>query len=178
MRKHWKIKITILTVVFIVLLCFSYRIYLFNNCGINEPTINEEYYESFVFRKIDLVDIEKQGFFISNAYYVETCDKVQLRFRYAHTVPFSRPCILSESNFDVLNGKGNSLNQYISVYSEKQGWFNGVNFSLDFEKNTFLEIVDDKIFVNIYAVDNEGFEYAHCKFKLLVSPYKKLINCS
>lgn len=53
MRKRWKIKITIITVVFIVLLCFSYRIYLFNNCGINEPTINENenYYESFTLKK-------------------------------------------------------------------------------------------------------------------------------
>lgn len=168
MRKRWKIKITIITVVFIVLLCFSYRIYLFNNCGINEPTINENenYYESFTFKKIDIVDIEKQGFFISNAYYVETYDKVQLRFRFARTVPFSNPCIFNECNFDVLNVKGDSLNQYISVYSEKQGWFNGINFSLEFEKNTFLEIVDDKIFVSISAVDNEEFEYAYCKFKL------------
>lgn len=170
MRKRWKIKITILTVIFIVLLCFSHRIYLFNNCGINEPTINENenYYESFTFKKIDVVDIEKQGFFISDAYYVETYDKVQLRLRCARTVPFSNPCILNECNFDVLNAKRNSLNQYISVYSEKQCWFNGINFSLDFEKNTFLELADDKIFVSISAVDNEGFEYAYCKFKLSV----------
>ena len=171
MRKRWKMKITILTVVFIVLLCFSYRIYLFNNCGVNGPTIkeNENYYESFTLKKIDVVDIEKQGFFISNAYYVETYDKVQLRLRCARTVPFSNPCIFNECDFDILNTKGNSLNQYISVYSEKQGWFNGINFSLNFEKNTFLEIVDDKIFVSISAVDNEGFEYAYCKFKLSVS---------
>ena len=57
-----------------------------------------------------IVDIEKQGFFISNAYYVETYDKVQLRFRCAHTVPFSNPCILNECNFDVLNVKEDSLN--------------------------------------------------------------------
>lgn len=170
MRKRWKIKITIITVVFIfiVLLCFSHRIYLFNNCGINEPTINENenYYESFTFKKIDMVDIEKQGFFISNAYYVETYDKVQLRFRCARTVPFSSPCLFNECDFDILNVKGDSLNQYICVYTEKQGWFNGINFSLEFEKNTFREIVDDKIFVSISAVDNEEFEYAYCKFKL------------
>ena len=169
MRKRWKIKITILTVVFVVLLCFTYRIYLFNNCGINEPTINETYYESFTSKKIDVVDIEKQGFFISNAYYVETYDRVLLRFRCVYTVPFSNLGILNECNFDILNAKGNSLNQYISVYSEKQGWFNGINLSLDFEKNTFLEMVDDEIYVVISAVDNEGVEYAYCKFKLSVS---------
>lgn len=91
-----------------------------------------------------------------------------MRFRFARTVPFSNPRIFNECNFDVLNEKGDSLNQYISVYSEKQGWFNGINFSLDFEKNTFLEIVDDKISVSISAVDNEEFEYAYCKFKLSV----------
>ena len=169
MRKRWKIKITILTVVFVVLLCFSYRIYLFNNCGINQPTIKENYYESFTSKKIDVVDIEKQGFFISNAYYIETYDRVLLRFRCVYTVPFSKPGILSECNYDILDEKGNSLTQYISVYSERHGWFTGINFSLDFEKNTFIEIVDDEISVVISAVDNEGVEYAYCKFKLSVS---------